>query len=73
MVYVLPLQWRIDAVIQDVHLPYCRKVWQIDSFRAFGEGKFGKLVDQPIACSNLDDNSLANHARLAKFTKLFLL
>ena len=25
-----------------------RKVWQIDSFRAFGERKFGKLTDQPI-------------------------
>ena len=25
------------------------KVWQIDSFQAFGEGKFGKLIDQPIS------------------------
>ena len=24
------------------------KVWQIDSFQAFGERKFGKLIDQPI-------------------------
>ena len=24
------------------------KVWQIDSFRAFGERKFGELTDQPI-------------------------
>ena len=24
------------------------KVWQIDSFRAFGESKFGELIDQPI-------------------------
>ena len=24
------------------------KHWQIDSFRAFGERKFGKLIDQPI-------------------------
>ena len=25
-----------------------KKVWQIDSFRAFGKTKFGKLIDQPI-------------------------
>ena len=24
------------------------KVWRIDSVRAFGERKFGKLIDQPI-------------------------
>ena len=24
------------------------KVWRIDSFQAFGERKFGKLIDQPI-------------------------
>ena len=24
------------------------KVWRIDSFQAFGETKFGKLIDQPI-------------------------
>ena len=24
------------------------KVWRIDSFRAFGERKFGKLIDRPI-------------------------
>ena len=24
------------------------KVWRIDSFRAFGERKFGKLIDQTI-------------------------
>ena len=23
------------------------KVWRIDSFQAFGERKFGKLIDQP--------------------------
>ena len=23
------------------------KVWRIDSFRAFGERKFGELIDQP--------------------------
>ena len=26
------------------------KVWQIDSFQAFGERKFDKLIDQPIDC-----------------------
>ena len=25
-----------------------RKVWRIDWFRAFGERKFGELIDQPI-------------------------
>ena len=24
------------------------KVWRIDSFQAFGERKFGKIIDQPI-------------------------
>ena len=24
------------------------KVWRIDSFQAFGERKFGELIDQPI-------------------------
>ena len=24
------------------------KRWQIDSFQAFGERKFGELIDQPI-------------------------
>ena len=24
------------------------KVWQTDSFRAFGKRKFGELIDQPI-------------------------
>ena len=24
------------------------KVWRIDSFQAFDERKFGKLIDQPI-------------------------
>ena len=37
----------------DIYIPYSGKVrwgkiWQIDSFRAFGERKFGKLIDQPI-------------------------
>ena len=27
---------------------YSGKVWRIDSFRAFGEIKFGELIDQPI-------------------------
>ena len=26
-----------------------RKVWRIDSFRAFGESKFGEIIDQPIS------------------------
>ena len=34
-------------------IPYSRKVWQgkgwqIDSFQAFDERKFGELIDQPI-------------------------
>ena len=29
-------------------LPYGGKHWRIDSFQAFGEGKFGELIDQPI-------------------------
>ena len=24
------------------------KIWRIDSFRTFGERKFGELIDQPI-------------------------
>ena len=24
------------------------KVWRNDSFQAFGEGKFGELIEQPI-------------------------
>ena len=30
------------------NIPYSGKVWQIDSFRAFGKRKFGDLIDQPI-------------------------
>ena len=26
------------------------KIWQIDSFRAIGKKKFGKLIDQLIDC-----------------------
>ena len=29
-------------------LAYSGKVWQIDSFRAFGERKFDELIDQPM-------------------------
>ena len=29
-------------------VPYSGKVWRIDSFRAYGERKFGELIDQPI-------------------------
>ena len=51
-------------------------VWRIDYmyFRAFGEEKFGKLINQPkgllILSTNLDGFSLANHGQFAKFTKL---
>ena len=31
----------------DQGLPYGGKLWRIDSFRAFGKRKFGKLIDQP--------------------------
>ena len=34
-----------------IKIPYSGKVWRIDSFRVFGEGQFGELIDQPI-----DDN-----------------
>ena len=41
--------------IKKTQMIYCiagkfggEKVWQIDSFRAFGERKFGELIDQPI-------------------------
>ena len=39
---------------------------------AFGERKFGELIDQPIrrlliVSTNLDGFSLANHRRFAKF------
>ena len=40
------------------------KVWQIESFRAFGKRNFGELIDQPIdyvISTNLDGFSLANH------------
>ena len=30
------------------HNNYSGKVWHIDSFWAFGERKFGELIDQPI-------------------------
>ena len=29
-------------------VPYSGKVWRIDSFRAYGERKFGELIDQPV-------------------------
>ena len=31
-----------------LRIPYGGKVWRIDSFQAFGKGKFGELIDQPI-------------------------
>ena len=36
------------ADVPEKIIPYSGKVWPIDSFRAFGERKFGKLIDQPI-------------------------
>ena len=48
----------IFAVEITVQLSYCLyriagkfgegKVWRIDSFQAFGDRKFGELIDQPI-------------------------
>ena len=29
-------------------IPYGGKHWRIDLFQAFGERKFGELIDQPI-------------------------
>ena len=37
-----------ERLIQREVLPYSRKVWQIDSFQAFGKRKCGELIDQPI-------------------------
>lgn len=31
-----------------VHVPYSGKVWQTDSFGAFGKRNFSELADQPI-------------------------
>ena len=31
------------------HVPYSGKVWRIASFRAFGERKFGELIDQAMS------------------------
>ena len=31
-----------------LYVPYSGKVWRIDSFQAFGERKFGELIDQSI-------------------------
>ena len=31
-----------------LYIPYSGEVWRIDSFQAFGERKFGELIDQPI-------------------------
>ena len=49
-------------------------VWRIDSFQAFGEKKFGKLIDQLIdlliVSTNLDGFSLTNYRQFAKFAKL---
>ena len=46
-------------------IPCSGKVWRIDSFRAFGERKFGKfnksITRLLIISTNLDGFSLANH------------
>ena len=44
---------RVGHLVQMPHpsakIPYGGgKIWKIDSFRAFGERKFGELIDQPI-------------------------
>ena len=45
------------------------KVWQIDSFRAFGKRKFGKINRSALIVStNLDGFSLANHGQFAKLS-----
>ena len=40
----------ITAIILSslINVPYGGKVWRIDSFQAFGDRKFGKLIDQSI-------------------------
>ena len=50
-----------------------KNIWQIYSFQVFGRKKFGGWIDQPkgyIIVTTMDDFSLANHRRFAKFTKL---
>ena len=49
------LGWTIDKRLQLMYYKYHiagkfgrKKVWRIDSVRAFGERKFGELIDQPI-------------------------
>ena len=36
------------ADVPEKIIPYSGKVWPIDLFRAFGERKLGKLIDQPM-------------------------
>ena len=31
-----------------LQIPYGGKVWRVNSFQAFGERKFGELINQPI-------------------------
>ena len=52
------------------------KVWQSDSFQAFGKRKFGELRIKRLAnrsfivSIDLDGFSLVNHGQFTKFTKL---
>ena len=51
------------------------KIWRMDSFRAFGERKFGKLANRSanrllIISTSLDGFSLVNHGRFAKFANV---
>ena len=60
-----------NRIIFVLGIPYSVKVWQIDSFRVFGEKKFGGINRSAnrllIVSTNLDGFSLANHWRFAKF------
>ena len=40
---------QVTCIHIDLYVSYSGKVWWIDLFRAFGERKFGELIDQPIA------------------------
>ena len=44
----LGLKLIVSKPIVQNGIPYSGKAWPIDSFQAFGERKFGELIDQPI-------------------------
>ena len=52
------------------------KVWQIDSFRAFGEGQFWRINRSGnrllIVFTNLDGFILANHGQFAKLSRYMI-